>query len=477
MIGVDAEGVIVLINAQAERLFGYPRDELVGQKIEILIPQGARGIHPSRRAGYVADPRSRPMGAGMDLAGRRKDGTEFPVEISLSAIETEDGVVVSAAVRDVTERKRAEARFRGLLEAAPDAIVGVDAHGVIVLINAQAERLFGYPRDELVGQKIEMLVPLGVRQAHPNRRAGYVADPRPRLMGAGMDLSGRELAGRRRDGSEFPAEIALSAFVTEDGIVVSASVRDVTERRRIEQELRDKNAELVKVGRTKDTFLASMSHELRTPLNAIIGFTGTLLMELPGPLNEAQHRQLRIVENSGKHLLSIINDLLDLAKIESTAVQLALESVDCTDVIEGVMASLQVLAADKGLEFTAKLPPQRLIVRSNTRALGQILINLVSNAIKFTDAGHVLVELRVGHNGDGPTITVNDSGPGIAEEDLGHLFNAFERGSASAASSTEGTGLGLHISRKISEIIGAEITVKSIVGSGTTFAVALKDQR
>jgi PAS domain S-box-containing protein len=366
--------------------------------------------------------------------------------------------------------------FRGLLEAAPDAMVGVNADGVIVLVNAQAERLFGYPRNDLLGQQIEMLVPRAVRNIHPSHRAGYIADPHPRLMGAWMDLAGRELAGRRRDGTEFPAEIALSALETEDGIVVSAAVRDVSDRKRIEQQLREKNVELETVGRTKDAFLASMSHELRTPLNAIIGFTGALLMELPGPLNGAQQQQLRIVEGSGKHLLSIINDLLDHAKIESGAVELTLEPVDCAEVIEGVMASLQPLADGKGLAFTAKLPKRRLVVRSNTRALGQILINLVSNAIKFTDAGHVLVELRVDQEGSGPTIIVADSGPGIAEDDLDDLFNAFERGRASAASSQEGTGLGLHISRKIAEIIEAEITVASRFGSGTTFTVALKEQ-
>jgi PAS domain S-box-containing protein len=358
--------------------------------------------------------------------------------------------------------------FRGLLEAAPVAIVGVNADGVIVLINSQGEQLFGYPREEMLGQQIEMLVPEGMRRGHPARRAGYLADPRPRLMGAGIAL-----AGRRRDGTGFPAEISLSAFETEDGILVTAAVLDVSERNRIEQQLRDKNAELEKAVLTKDTFLASMSHELRTPLNAIIGFTGTLLMGLPGPLNQAQDRQLRVVENSGKHLLSIINDLLDLAKIESGAVELAFEPVDCAEVIESVVASLQPLAADKGLGLTARLPPQRQVVRSNTRALGQILINLVSNAIKFTDAGHVLVELRASDNGSRPTITVRDSGPGIPQEALGHVFNAFERGHASAASSQEGTGLGLHISQKIAQMIGAEITVTSKVGLGTTFAVAL----
>ncbi len=227
IVAVDANGVIALVNAQTERLFGYSRDELVGQPVELLVPEHARAVHPERRGGYLADPQPRSMGVGMELAGRRKDGTEFPAEISLSAIETDEGPLVSAAVRDVSDRKRAEAKFRGLLEAAPDAIVGVGPDGLIALVNAQAERLFGYYRDEMVGEPVEILVPEGVRGIHPTRRSGYFTDPTPRPMGAGM-----ELAGRRKDGTEFPAEISLSAIETEEGVLVSAAVRDVTDRRR-----------------------------------------------------------------------------------------------------------------------------------------------------------------------------------------------------------------------------------------------------
>ena len=471
IVGVSGAGLIVLVNAAAERLFGYPRDELLGQPLEVLVPEAARGIHPGHRADYAADPSPRIMGAGMDLAGRRRDGTEFQAEISLSAIGTGESLIISAAVRDVTERERAGRKFRGLLEAAPDAIVGVSADGVIVLVNAQTEQLFGYRRDELLGQRLEMLVPEAARAGHPQHRAEYAAAPSRRPMGAGM-----ELAGRRKDGTEFPAEIMLSAIETGEGIIASAAVRDVTDRKHIEQQLREMNAELQQIARARDTFLASMSHELRTPLNAIIGFTGTLLMELPGPLNADQKRQLRTVEHSGKHLLAIINELLDLAKIDSGTVELTLEPVDCVELVDAVTSSLRLLATEKGLEFTVELPGQPVVVKSDQRALGQILINLVSNAIKFTEAGHVHVALDLGLDNGGPAISVADTGPGIRGDHVDRIFNAFERGEGGARG-TEGTGLGLHISHQLATLIGAQVTVDTVYGAGSTFTIILESLR
>ncbi|WP_455567303.1 SpoIIE family protein phosphatase [Streptomyces diastatochromogenes] len=234
MVIVDDTGIIRLVNAQTEALFGYGREELLGHPVELLVPGRFRTHHTTHRNSYAHNQQVRPMGAGLDLYGLRKDGTEFPVEISLSPLETADGLLVSAAVRDVSERKAAEERFRGLLEAAPDAMVIVDDTGIIRLVNAQTEALFGYGREELLGHPVELLVPGRFRTHHTTHRNSYAHNQQVRPMGAGLDLY-----GLRKDGTEFPVEISLSPLETADGLLVSAAVRDVSERKAAEERINE----------------------------------------------------------------------------------------------------------------------------------------------------------------------------------------------------------------------------------------------
>jgi PAS domain S-box-containing protein len=230
IIMADRGGRISLVNAEAERLFGYGASELAGATIDILVPERFRERHPDLRASFVDAPVARPMGAKRDLFGLRKDGTEFPIEIGLNPIEIPEGLCTLASIIDVTERKRAEERFRIAVEAAPNAMLMIDQQRAITLVNRKAEDLFDYARDEMLGQPIEMLVPERYRAKHPGHVAAFLHQPRSRPMGAGRDLY-----GRRRDGTEVPIEIGLTPIETQDGTFTLASIIDITERKRAER--------------------------------------------------------------------------------------------------------------------------------------------------------------------------------------------------------------------------------------------------
>jgi protein-histidine pros-kinase len=301
-----------------------------------------------------------------------------------------------------------------------------------------------------------------------------------RLVLRESKVTNYELTARSKEGRETVVSYNAATFYDRDGKLqgVFAAARDVTERKRFEQTLQEKNIELENANFAKDRFLASMSHELRTPLNAIIGFTGTLLMKLPGPLTNDQENQLQTIRTSARHLLSLINDLLDLAKIESGKVELSFEPVLCQKVVEEVTTTLRPLAEAKGLQFKLEIPKEDIVVRTDRRALGQIIINLTNNAIKFTEQGEICLTVKQNHdNGRRMTeISVSDTGTGIRPEDQSRLFQAFQRVGLSAARHQEGTGLGLYLSQKLAELLGAKITLQSQYGEGSTFTLVIPER-
>jgi protein-histidine pros-kinase len=461
MVIVNRAGEIVLINSQAERLFGYPRRELLGQPVETLVPARFRDKHPAHRGNFFGQPRPRSMGAGLELYGLRRDGSEFPVEISLSPLETEGGTLAMSAIRDITDRKKAEQKFKDLLEAAPDAMVIVNQAGEIVLINSQTERLFGYPRRELLGQPVETLVPARFRDKHPGHRGNFFSQPRPRSMGAGL-----ELYGLRRDGSEFPVEISLSPLETEEGLFVSSAIRDATDRKRFEQTLQEAN-------RLKSEFLANMSHELRTPLNGIIGFSEFLIDEKPGKVNVKQREYLGDILNSGRHLLQLINDVLDLSKVEAGKMELFPETFELSKALDEVCSVVSSLAKKKNIDVRREIAGTVDSVTLDRQKFIQVLYNLLSNAVKFTDDGGE-VQIRADLNGAAELqMQVHDTGIGIKPADFGKLFVEFQQLDSSAARRYQGTGLGLALTKKIVEFQRGSIRVESEQGKGSTFTIVL----
>ncbi len=465
MVIVNATGHIVLANGRVHEVFGYTPPALVGQVVEVLLPQRYRQAHLGHRAGFLAHPRTRAMGAGLELFGQRRSGDEFPVEIGLSSIDTDEGPMVMCAVRDMASRQEArrsaERTFRDLLESAPDAMVIVDEAGTVVLVNSQAVKLFGWSREELLGRSMDVLVPERFRGAHAGHRGSFFQHPRARQMGAGLDL-----LGLRKDGSEFPVEISLSPIQTEEGPRVASAIRDATERRRAEQALHDAN-------RLKSEFLANMSHELRTPLNGILGFSELLIDGRPGPLNDKQREYLQDVHACGRHLLQLINDVLDLSKVEAGKMDLYTEDFSPVEAAVAVCSLVAPLARKKKLRLVPPAAVPGLTVHLDSQKYKQVLFNLLSNAVKFTDVGGEVVVSIAAEPAGWLRLAVRDNGIGIAERHIGRLFEAFSQLDGGAGRRYEGTGLGLSLTRKLVELHGGRIDVVSEPGRGSTFTVCL----
>ena len=469
MVIVDQEGTIIMVNVQMEKLFHYSREEVVGKRVEILIPTRFKDVHPFHRNQYVKNPRLRPMGADLELYALRKDETEFPVEISLSPMESEDENLIIAAIRDITARKHAEEKFRGLLESAPDAMIVVDQQGVIQVVNSQTEKLFGYDRVEIVGQPVEVLVPRRFRKKHAKHREGYYGDHPTRPMGIGLDLF-----GLRKNGTEFPVEISLSPLETEEGLLVSAAIRDVTQRKRMEEDvqklnedLRQRAAQLEAANKELEAFSYSVSHDLRAPLRSIDGFSHIVLEDYGEQLPDDARGYLERVRAAAQRMAVLIDDLLNLSRVTRTAVQP--KFINLSKIAEEVVNGLQ--EGQPGRPVTVSLAPD-LMVEADPHLMHIVLENLLSNAWKFTSKKeHPVIEFGQKNHVKERTFYVRDNGVGFDMAYVDKLFGVFQR--LHPVSEFPGTGVGLATVHRIISIHGGRIWAESAEGKGTTFYFTL----
>ena len=366
-----------------------------------------------------------------------------------------------------------EAVLRQILESSPDGLILVNQDGVIIFCNRRAEELFSYAKDELVGQSIELLLPARFSQRHADLRQGYVSKPQARPMN-----SGKQLFGRKKDGSEFNVDITLSPIKTEEGVLIASSIRDISKKVKVELELVKAKQASERANSAKSEFLANMSHEIRTPMNAIFGFADILESHLE---DEKCLEYLQAIKTSGKTLLNLINDILDLSKIEAGKLELKYAPCNFKAIVKDIEKIFAQEMHKKKLEFKVSIDEQlpETLMLDDLR-IRQIFLNLIGNAVKFTDQGGITIEVSSSF-GDKLDSSVNlqikviDTGVGIPDQQIESIFESFTQGEGNPVVSTAvGTGLGLSITKRLVGMMGGRIWAQSEIGKGSVFNIALK---
>jgi PAS domain S-box-containing protein len=469
MVVVNEEGKIVLLNLQAEKQFGYHRDALLGQQVETIIPRGfaERLIADGTRTADEA--LTQQIGAGIELEGRRQDASTFPIEIMLSPLDGPNGLLVTAAIRDISRRNEAERhlfqmeeRYRGLLEAAPDAMVVVNQAGHIVLLNLQAEKQFGYPRDELLGQLVGNIIPAGFAERLVADALRSDEDAVAQQIGMGI-----ELIGQRKDGSSFPLELMLSPLGSAEGVLVTAAIRDISARKKAELELLQKVEQLNRSNEELAQFAYLASHDLQEPLRMVASYTQLLSRRYKGKLDADADEFIAFAVDGATRMQGLIQDLLAFSRAGST--ELGLREISSSDALGLALRNLDGAIRDGSASVTHDALP---MVMADETQLVQLFQNLVGNAIKYQGSSVPRVHITATEVAVGQCqFSVRDNGLGIDPQYFERIFGMFQRLHNRDAFS--GTGIGLAICKKIVERHGGRISVESEPGRGSTFLFTL----
>lgn len=447
MVVVNPHGIIEYVNLQTEKIFSHKRQDLIGQKIEILVPDRFTKNHEKFRNSYFISPHVRPMGAGIKLYGKRSDGSEFPIEISLSPIEKEG--LVAAAIRDISEKVRLNERFENLLESAPDAIVMVNKNGIIELVNLQTEKLFGFQRDELMGQFIEVLIPNRVKDKHLKNRDNFFTNPHAHLMGSGM-----KLFGKRKDGTEFPIEVNLSPIESEG--LIAASIRDVTDK--------FLNDYLINKTKQLEDFAYITSHNLRSPVSNL---TSLLNFYKTEKTKEGKELLFNKFELTVDKLRDTLNNLMEVLIIQQGTNNVK-SSINFFSIYNKVISNLEFYINECKADIIADFSEAPVIEYSKIY-LESIIQNLLSNALKYSSPERKPIIFIKTSIVDGRIrLTVKDNGLGIDLKKYGSkifgLNQIFHK-------HPDAKGIGLFITKAQVDSMGGQIFVESEVDKGTTFTI------
>jgi PAS domain S-box-containing protein len=469
MIVVNERGEVVLLNLQAEKQFGYRRDELLGKMVDSIVPRGFAERLVADGLRSAEDALAQQIGTGIELTARRKDGSEFPIEIMLSPLRSTEGILVTAAIRNISVRKDAEEhlvqmenKYRGLLEAAPDAMVVVNQAGEIVLLNLQAETQFGYRRDELLGQKMSNIVPAGFPERLVADSLRSAEDALAQQIGTGI-----ELTARRKNGSEFPIEIMLSPLESAEGVLVTAAIRDITARKRSEAELLEKVKELNRSNEELQQFAYIASHDLQEPLRMVASYTALLAKRYKGKLDSDADEFIAFAVDGASRMQLLIRDLLTYSRVGLKGKGLVETSSE--DALQQAIRDLRGAIEGSGALVTHDALPS---VMADEMQLTQLFQNLVGNAIKYRRAGVPRVHITAVPNGPNQWMfSVQDNGLGIEAQYFERIFGVFQR--LHRREEFDGTGIGLAICKKIVERHGGAISVESTLGVGSTFRFPL----
>ena len=462
---VGKDGTIRHTNPHFDDLFGYMSGELINKSVEILVPDEIAAAHPELRQAFFDLPTDRSMGTGRDLFGKHKDGHQIPIEIGLKPIEDEDDneAMVLVSVVDITERMNNESRIRLALDASASAMIMIDDHGRIVLTNASANAMFGYPKDTLIGRPVEELVPNRFRRKHSVYRTSYLSVRERREMGRG-----RELFGLRYDQTEFPIEIGLTPIDGADGRRVVATINDITERKARDDLIRQKNAALTQLNEELTQFAYSASHDLKAPLASIAGALHICQEDLRDGDADEVFANLTRSQQMAERLAQRIEAMLSLARADQSDNRV--EQVKVSEIVDEEWATVGGTVLDGDVELTTDYQHEDPILTVRVR-FSAIVENLLSNAWKYRDPtkglSRIAVETRSTDNRF--ILTVRDNGIGIPKDCHAKVFKLFQRFSRT---DSPGSGLGLALVHKNARQLGGNVTFESSP-AGTTFVVTL----